>query len=242
MFDIFPPTVSLPARRGRPAWQRPRAQPGGLMPEGRNPGAGPSKANDGTLAASRTHPGFRSGWEGRRLDDLGLARAARDGDPDAFMWLVRGHQARVRALAYGMLGDRGLAEDVAQEAFLRAWRGIDGFRGDASFSTWLYSIARRVALEVARKRTLPTVPLDQASPAADPAGIDPELRGDLERAIAGLEPAQREAFLLVAVLGLSYAEVSQMIGIPTGTVGSRVFRARERLAAAIRVHEEGGAR
>jgi RNA polymerase sigma-70 factor (ECF subfamily) len=180
------------------------------------------------------------------LDDAGLAVAARDGDRDAFMWLVRGHQARVRALAYGMLGDRALAEDVAQEAFLRAWRGIAGFRGDAAFSTWIYSIARRVALEFARKRTVATVPLDLAPHTADPSGTDPELRGDLERAIAALEPAHREAFLLVAVLGLPYSEVSRMIGVPTGTVASRVFRARERLAEAMRVREEvreeGGAR
>jgi RNA polymerase sigma-70 factor (ECF subfamily) len=176
------------------------------------------------------------------LDDVRLAIAARDGDRDAFMWLVRGHQARVRALAYGMLGDRGLAEDVAQEAFLRAWRGLAGFRGDAAFSTWLYSIARRVALEHARKRTLPTVPLDLAPAAIDRSAGDLELRGDLEQAIAALEPAHREAFLLVAVLGLSYSEVSQMIGIPTGTVASRVFRARARLANAMRVREEGGTR
>jgi RNA polymerase sigma-70 factor, ECF subfamily len=173
------------------------------------------------------------------LDDLRLALAARDGDRDAFVWLVRGHQAKVRALAYGMLGDRALAEDVAQEAFLRAWRGIAGFRGDAAFSTWLYSITRRVVLEHTRRRVLPTVPLDQAPAVSAPGGIDLDLRGDLQRALAALEPAQREAFLLVCVLGEPYAVVSAMTGVPTGTVASRVFRARERLAAAMRVRDEG---
>jgi RNA polymerase sigma-70 factor, ECF subfamily len=176
------------------------------------------------------------------LDDLRLALAARDGDPEAFVWLVRGHQAKVRALAYGMLGDRGLAEDVAQEAFLRAWRGIAGFRGDAAFSTWLYSITRRVALEHTRRKLLPTVPLDQAPAVSSPGGIDPDLRSDLQRALAALEPAQREAFLLVCVLGQPYAEVSAMTGVPSGTVASRVFRARERLAAAMRVNDEEEAR
>lgn len=174
------------------------------------------------------------------MGDAALALAARDGDREAFMQLVRAHQARVRALAYGLLGDRALAEDVAQEVFLRAWRGLRGFRGDAGFSTWLYTIARRTALEHARRPALPTVPLDQAPPLVlvDRRGGDPVLRGDLERALQALDPDQREAFLLVGVLGLSYQEAGGMAGCPPGTVASRVFRARARLAAALRAAEE----
>ena len=171
------------------------------------------------------------------MGDAALALAARDGDREAFMQLVHAHQARVRALAYGLLGDRALAEDVAQEVFLRAWRGLRGFRGDAGFSTWLYTIARRTALEHARRPALPTVPLDQAPPLVlvDRRGGDPVLRGDLKQA---LHPDQREAFLLVGVLGLSYQEAGGMAGCPPGTVASRVFRARSRLAAALRSAEE----
>jgi RNA polymerase sigma-70 factor (ECF subfamily) len=172
------------------------------------------------------------------VDDAALALAARDGDREAFMQLVRAHQARVRALAYGLLADRALAEDVAQEVFLRAWRGLRGFRGDAAFSTWLYTIARRTALEHARRPALQTIPLDQASSLADPRGADPVLRGDLERALQALDPDQREAFLLVGVLGLSYQEAGGLAGCPPGTVASRVFRARSRLAAALRSGEE----
>jgi RNA polymerase sigma-70 factor, ECF subfamily len=172
------------------------------------------------------------------VGDAALALAARDGDREAFMQLVRAHQARVRALAYGLLGDRALAEDVAQEVFLRAWRGLRGFRGDAGFSTWLYTIARRTALEHARRPALQTIPLDQAPPLVDRRGGDPVLRGDLERALLALDPDQREAFLLVGVLGLSYQEAGGMAGCPPGTVASRVFRARARLAAALRSAEE----
>jgi RNA polymerase sigma-70 factor (ECF subfamily) len=174
------------------------------------------------------------------VGDAALALAARDGDREAFMQLVRVHQARVRALAYGLLGDRTLAEDVAQEVFLRAWRGLRGFRGDAGFSTWLYTIARRTASEYARRPALPTVPLDQVAPLVlvDRRGGDPVLRGDLERALQALDPDQREAFLLVGVLGLSYQEAGGMAGCPPGTVASRVFRARARLAAALRSAEE----
>lgn len=177
-------------------------------------------------------------WGGGRVDDTALALAARDGDREAFTQLVRRHQARVRALAHGLLADRALAEDVAQEVFLRAWRGLRGFRGDAGFSTWLYTIARRTALEHARRPALQAVSLDQAPPLADRRGADPMLRGDLERALQALDPDQREAFLLVGVLGLSYQEAGDMAGCPPGTVASRLFRARARLAAALHLAEE----
>lgn len=173
------------------------------------------------------------------MDDRALAASAQAGDREAFMRLVRTHQARVRALARGLVGDHGLAEDVAQEAFLQAWRGLPGFRGASSFSTWLYTIARRAALEQVRRRTLQTVPLDQAPALPDPAPADPGLRQDAERAIQALDPDQREAFLLVAVAGLTYEEAGEVLGCPPGTVASRVFRARARLADALRLYKEG---
>jgi RNA polymerase sigma-70 factor (ECF subfamily) len=82
------------------------------------------------------------------------------------------------------------------------------------------------------------VPVEQAWELADGRAGDPVLRGDLERALQAVEPAQREAFLLVAVLGLSYQEAGGMTGCPAGTVASRVFRARVRLASALSVREE----
>src|SRR5574341_739007 len=154
------------------------------------------------------------------------------------MRLVRLHQAGVRAFARGLLADRTLAEDVAQEAFLRAWRGLGAFRGDAAFATWLYTIVRRVALDEVRRPALRTVPVEEVPGLADRRVADPVLRGDLERALGALEPAQREAFLLVVVLGLSYQEAGGITGSPAGTVASRVFRARTRLAAALSVREE----
>jgi RNA polymerase sigma-70 factor (ECF subfamily) len=145
------------------------------------------------------------------VDEAALVQAAGNGDREAFMQLVRVHQAGVRAFAHGLLSDRVLAEDIAQEAFLRAWRGLGTFRGDAAFSTWLYAIARRVALDQLRRPALRTVPV---------------------------EHAQREAFLLVVVLGLSYREAGGLTGCPAGTIASRVFRARARLATVLRMQEE----
>jgi RNA polymerase sigma-70 factor (ECF subfamily) len=176
--------------------------------------------------------------EGGRVDDAATLRAARNGDREAFMQLVRVHQAGVRAFASGLLGDRTLAEDVAQEAFLRAWRGLPRFRGEAAFATWLYAIVRRVAADQVRRPVLRTVPIEQVAARPDHRVGDPALRGELEQAVAALEPAQREAFLLVVVLGLSYQEVGAMTGTPVGTVASRVFRARTRLAAALGAREE----
>ena len=172
------------------------------------------------------------------MEDAATLRAARNGDREAFMELVRVHQAGVRAFASGLLGDRTLAEDVAQEAFLRAWRGLPRFRGEAAFAAWLYTIVRRVAADEARRPALATVPIDAVAALADRRAGDPVLRGDLEPAVARLEPAQREAFVLVAVLGLTYQEAAAMTGAPLGTVASRVFRARSRLAAALGAREE----
>ena len=172
------------------------------------------------------------------MDEAALVRAARNGDREAFMQLVWMHQAGVHAFVHGLLGDRVLAEDIAQEAFLRAWRGLGAFRGDAAFATWLYAIARRVALDEVRRPALRTVPVQEAAAIADRRASDPVLRGDLERALQALEPAQREAFLLVVVLGLSYQEAGGMTGCPAGTVASRVFRARTRLATALSMREE----
>src|SRR6266511_4497732 len=104
------------------------------------------------------------------------------------MQLVRVHQAGVRAFARGLLGDRLLAEDIAQEAFLRAWRGLEKFRGDAAFATWLYAIARRVALDEVRRPAVRTVPVEKAAALADRRAADPVLRGDLERALGGWSP------------------------------------------------------
>ncbi|HEV8652047.1 MAG TPA: RNA polymerase sigma factor [Actinomycetes bacterium] len=172
------------------------------------------------------------------MDEAALVRAAHNGDREAFMQLVRVHQAGVRAFARGLLGDRVLAEDIAQEAFLRAWRGLGAFRGDAAFAAWLYAIARRAALDELRRPAVRTVPVEQVAELADRRGSDPVLRGDLERALGALEPAQREAFLLVVVLGLSYQEAGGMTGCPAGTIASRVFRARTRLAGALRTPKE----
>jgi RNA polymerase sigma-70 factor (ECF subfamily) len=163
------------------------------------------------------------------LDEAALVAAARAGEGEAFARLVELHQARVRALARALVGEAALAEDVAQESFVRAWRGLGGFRAESTFAAWLYTITRRTALEqVRRRRRRDEVPLEQAGDLGTAA--DPVLRLDLERGLAQLDDGQREAFLLVAVLGLGYEEAALALDCPRGTVASRVARARARLA------------
>jgi len=172
------------------------------------------------------------------VNEAALVQAARHGDREAFMQLVRVHQAGVRALPMGCSATGCWPRTSPRRPSCGPGGGLGGFRGKAAFATWLYAIARRVALEEVRRPALRTVPVDQAAALADWRAGDPVLRGDLERALGALEPAQREAFLLVVVLGLSYQEAGGMTGSPAGTVASRVFRARTRLAAALRMREE----
>ena len=204
-------------------------------------GAGiPSMASDdaapagGTMSAADTR---------REIDpDRVLVNQAIAGDLPAFEALVRQYQARIVNYAMAVVRDRGEAEDVAQETFIRAFRSLRRFRGDSAFKTWLYTIATntaRSALERrGRRERVGDRSLDdetQARRAADvPAGgPDAETRlvtrDAIDRALAELPDTLREAVVLRDVEGLDYKEIAEVIGAPIGTVESRIFRARQRL-------------
>ncbi len=175
--------------------------------------------------------------------DQALVERARRGDADAFGELVRAYQHRVVNFARAMVSDGADAEDVAQDAFLRAYRGLKGFRGGSSFRTWLYQIVTNTArTHLARRRDRP----DHAAgdPAATPetfgqpsTGEDIEAavihRDAIDRALQGLPEDMRIAVLLRDVEGLDYAEIARTLGVPIGTVESRIFRGRARLRASI---------
>ncbi len=139
---------------------------------------------------------------------------------------------RLRALAFRMLGDRNDADDAVQGAYLRALRSLGGFRGDASMATWLYTITSNVCLdELRRRRHRPVLAVDSDDAAPSPVVADfadaSVSRAGLADALAGLSTPQREAFVLVAVWGFDYAEAGAHLGVPPGTVGSRVHRAKQ---------------
>ena len=187
----------------------------------------------------------------RRMDDADevLALHARAGDRQAFTRLVRRHQERVFRFVLRMLGSRDEAMDLTQDAFLRAWNALPGWRPEARFATWLLQIARNGALDLLRRRQrVEFVPLDPDAPGEaifEPhdTAPPPEQRladrqriGLLERALGALPAGQREILLLRELEDMSYAEIAATLGIQEGTVKSRLARARAAALAHYRHH------
>jgi RNA polymerase sigma-70 factor (ECF subfamily) len=175
---------------------------------------------------------------GGELDSATIARC-RAGDRQAFRRFVLAYQRLVFAFLGRMLGGRAPVEDVAQEAFLRAYRGLATFdpAGPARLSTWMLAIARHAALDHLRRRPHE---VSIAEPSAVDVARSPEQeasRRELGRRLSdaanALPDDQREAFLLFEVHGLSLEEVSQVVGAPLATVKTRCFRAREKLREAL---------
>jgi RNA polymerase sigma-70 factor (ECF subfamily) len=166
-----------------------------------------------------------------------LPRAAQ-GDRPAFTELVRRHQGRVRSLLLRLCADRTLADDLAQEVFLRAFRGLVGFEGRSSFGTWVYRIAYNVFLNYrARARELWSLPEDYETRAAAPedamsAGRS-DLRRDLEGAIDALPERYRAVVVLYYLHEVSYPEIAEILDVPLGTVKTHLHRAKRLLRRAM---------
>ena len=164
--------------------------------------------------------------------DRALLSAHLDGDTHAFDALVRRHQQRMWAVAVRTLRDPEEAADAVQDACLSAFRSAATYRGDARVTTWLHRIVINACLDRARRRAVrPTVPLPEQQP-ADPRDrlAEREAELDVEKALASLPEDQRVALVLVELEGLSVAEVATLLQVPEGTVKSRCFRGRARLA------------
>jgi RNA polymerase sigma-70 factor (ECF subfamily) len=162
------------------------------------------------------------------------------GDTEAFATLVERHQRTIFNLLYRMLGDYDDAAEVAQEAFLSAYRSIKSFRGDSSFSTWLYRIAvnhantRRKSLAQSQQRSALMESLEPVGAGGpDPAAAmeRKELRERVQAALNGLEAEDATIILLRDLQDVPYETVADMLGIPIGTVKSRLHRARRALKA-----------
>ncbi len=156
-----------------------------------------------------------------------VARVVADDDRAAFAVLVNRHQGAVRGLLRRLCaGDAAAADDLAQETFVRAFRGLARFRGGARLSTWLHRIAYNVFLnDRARAQAPAPLPPDQGR--AD----DPELRHDLEQAMAALRPAEVAALTLSYVHRCPHEEIAEVLGCPVGTVKTHIARGKERLRA-----------
>ena len=172
---------------------------------------------------------------GTAAEDM-LVRRAAGGETPAFAELLRRHQGKVRGLLLRLCCDRTLADDLAQEVFLRAYRGLWGFEGRSSFGTWLYRISYNAYLNhstrVRKWSSLPTA-YDAETAAPDDALSPPraDLRRDLEAAVATLPQRYRGVVVLYYLQDLSYPEIAEILDVPLGTVKTHLHRAKRLLRA-----------
>ena len=174
-------------------------------------------------------------------EDL-LLEKARHGDQEAFGELVRLYEKKVYALTLRMCKNPDDAAEAAQEAFLSAWQGLKFFRGEASFSTWLYRLASNACVDLLRKEQRhkaaagPSLNdadtyIEVADDAATPQELAErsELREQIEEGLQSLSPEHREVLILRELHQLSYDEIAQTLDLDTGTVKSRISRGRKAL-------------
>ena len=179
-------------------------------------------------------------------DDSGLIEAAASGDHRAFELLVKRYQGKVFAVAMQMTRNRNEAEELVQEAFVRAWTNLPRFQGSSSFFTWVYRIVRNLAIDrfryTKRRRASEfddrfAVPVSEvgvghtagAKASAFDLAASSELRTLMQTALNTLSDNHREILVMREVQDLSYEEIAEALGVPKGTVMSRLFHARKKL-------------
>jgi len=167
--------------------------------------------------------------------ETSLISRAQRGDRGAYGELVRRYHSGVINVVYRLCGDARLAEDAAQEAFIRGWLHLPSYNPRSSLRNWLYQIAVNAALDTLRKETkvspnaLEDLPLAASDPGPEAAVIQAEQRTQVQRAILALPPSSRVVLVLREYEGLSYQEIASALEIPIGTVMSRLNFARSRL-------------
>jgi len=169
---------------------------------------------------------------GGQVADLDLVRRSQSGDTEAFSELVRRHQHIIYNVAYRFMRDTALAEDMAQEAFLKAYRLLKGFRGDCSFSTWMYRVTCSVCLtELNRRKRRGEVELQprHAGLAAVHPSDSTDMPEHIRRCVGRLSDRYSTIITLYYLRGISYEEICQVMEIPMGTLKTWMFRARKQL-------------
>jgi RNA polymerase sigma-70 factor (ECF subfamily) len=160
--------------------------------------------------------------------DAELVAGCRSGSLHAYETLYRVHGARMKSLAFHMLGDRADAEDAVQETFLKLYRGLGGFAGRSSFATWVYQILVNTCRDQQR-RMQRQQPAALAPELIAPPGADPPLRIALERAVAALDERRRMVFVMFDVEGMRHSEIPAVLEISDTASRSLLFEARQEL-------------
>jgi RNA polymerase sigma-70 factor (ECF subfamily) len=204
-------------------------------------------------ARKPTDSGAGGGEEPRQHDpdEARLIARCRAGEANAFDQLYREHRRMVAACLYRVLGGRDEIEDLVQEVFVIAFRGLDRFRGDARLSTWLYRICINVALGHLRKKSRRPTPAPLAAAPAPRAEDSPdsperllERREEVARvyrALDGLSPKKRIVLVMHEIEGLDLKSIAEIVGAPQVTVRTRLFYARKEFYAALaREQDQGG--
>ena len=184
--------------------------------------------------------------------DQEIVVLARAGEEAAYRELIRRYERPLFSLLYRMVRDRELAEDLAQETFIKALNAIESYRPEYKFSSWIFKIANNAAIDHLRRRELDTLSLEGSPHAETPEAVEAtalqigdrqespldavearELGGQIEEAIAQLRPEYRSCILLRHVEGRAYEEIAEILGLPLGTVKTYIHRARNELRQAL---------
>ena len=196
--------------------------------------------------------------EAQKIQNADLVDGLRQGDPAAYRELMRLYERRLFGFAFSMLRDHDASMDVVQDTFVRVFRKVHTFKGEAAFSTWLFPIARNLCIDHLRKMSLRRHPsLDQASgkdadgptlgeriadehpsTAADRSAVSADIAQRIVKAVEALPPEQREVFLLRQTAKVPFKEIAKMTGVPENTVKSRMRYALERLQDALCEYED----
>ncbi len=178
----------------------------------------------------------------RRENELDLITRAQHGDRQAFAGLVHRYREGVVNVVYRMCGDANLAEDAAQEAFIRAWQSLHSYRPKSAFRNWIYRIATNAALDVLRRERetvdVAVLPLEHPGKGPEAAVVAKELGERVRQAVLALPPTSRSVLVLRGYEGLSYQQIADTLGIPIGTVMSRLSYARKRMRESLAVDLE----
>ena len=169
------------------------------------------------------------------LNDLELVRRSQSGNREAFSELVRRHQHLVYNVAYRFMRDATAAEDMSQEAFVKAYRLLKGFRGDCSFTTWMYRVTSTTCLtEISRRKRRGEVELTPESGSlqadtAEHAPAERDLKEQIRRCVTHLSDRYATIVTMYYLKGISYDEIAEVMDVPLGTLKTWMFRARKQL-------------